>query len=193
MRLFALAFVLGAFVLQNQRSLPGWDGVLPGVAAALACALVPHARRLARGLLVAAAAFLVGFGYSAERAELRLAQSLPLAREGADVTVTGVVSGLPQPGEMGTRFLFDVEDWGGVPPPSRGTLPSTISLAWYAQGEEAVPRVVPCERWRFTVRLKRPRGFANPHGFDFEAWALERGIRATGYVRAIAPKRVAER
>jgi competence protein ComEC len=33
------------------------------------------------------------------------------------------------------------------------------------------------------VRLKRPRGLANPHGFDFEPWALERGIRATGYVR----------
>ncbi|HET9470655.1 MAG TPA: DUF4131 domain-containing protein, partial [Usitatibacter sp.] len=112
MRLFALAFVLGAFVLQNQRSLPGWDGVLPGVAAALACALVAHERRIARGLLVAAAALLLGFGYSAERARLRLAESLPLAMEGADVAVTGVVSGLPQPGEMGTRFLFDVEEWG---------------------------------------------------------------------------------
>ena len=33
------------------------------------------------------------------------------------------------------------------------------------------------------MRLKRPRGLANPHAFDFEPWALERGIRATGYVR----------
>ncbi|HEX4944475.1 MAG TPA: DNA internalization-related competence protein ComEC/Rec2, partial [Usitatibacteraceae bacterium] len=42
-------------------------------------------------------------------------------------------------------------------------------------------------RWRFTVRLKRPRGLANPHTFEFEPWALERGIRATGYVRAAPP------
>jgi competence protein ComEC len=42
------------------------------------------------------------------------------------------------------------------------------------------------ERWRFTVRLKRPHGNLNPHGFDYEAWLFERGIRATGYVR---PKR----
>jgi len=39
------------------------------------------------------------------------------------------------------------------------------------------------ERWRFTVRLRSPHGGANPHGFDYEAWLLERGIRATGYVR----------
>ena len=191
MRLFALAFVLGAFLLQDQRSLPEWNGALPGVAAALACALVPHERRIARGLLVAAAGFLLGFGYSAERAQLRLAESLPLAMEGADVAVTGVVSGLPQRGETGTRFLFDVEAWGDLP--ASGTWPSTLSLAWYAQGDEPLPGVAPCERWRFTARLKRPRGFANPHGFDFEAWALERGIRATGYVRAIAPTRIAHR
>ena len=41
----------------------------------------------------------------------------------------------------------------------------------------------PGERWRFTVRLRRPHGNANPHGFDYEAWLLERGIGATGYVR----------
>ena len=34
-----------------------------------------------------------------------------------------------------------------------------------------------------TVRLKRPHGNANPNGFDFEAWLLERNIRASGYVR----------
>jgi competence protein ComEC len=48
----------------------------------------------------------------------------------------------------------------------------------------------PGERWRFTVRLKRPHGNANPHGFDYEAWLFERGLRATGYVR---PRTVAKR
>ena len=40
-----------------------------------------------------------------------------------------------------------------------------------------------------TVRLRRPRGTANPYGFDYEAWLLERGIHATGYVRGKAPYR----
>ncbi len=39
------------------------------------------------------------------------------------------------------------------------------------------------ERWRLDVRLKRPHGTVNPHGFDVEAWLLENGLRATGYVR----------
>ena len=43
-----------------------------------------------------------------------------------------------------------------------------------------------------TVRLKRPHGNANPNGFDYEAWLLERNIRATGYVRPVPPQRLAE-
>ena len=30
---------------------------------------------------------------------------------------------------------------------------------------------------RFTVRVKAPHGALNPHGFDFELWLLEQGIR----------------
>ena len=49
-------------------------------------------------------------------------------------------------------------------------------------------KVKPGESWKFTVRLKRPHGNANPHAFDYEVWLLERGIRATGYVRANPPQ-----
>jgi competence protein ComEC len=44
------------------------------------------------------------------------------------------------------------------------------------------------------VRLKRPYGTHNPHGFDLEAWMLEQGIAASGYVRERpAPQRLAAR
>jgi competence protein ComEC len=66
-------------------------------------------------------------------------------------------------------------------------IPSRVSLAWYnGLSPEEFQEVQPVragERWRFTVRLRRPHGSVNPHGFDYEAWLLERGIRATGYVR----------
>ena len=193
MRLFALAFVAGAFVLQQQRSLPEPRLAGLGLAAALACTLVPAHRRIACALSAIVCGALVGFGHSAWRAEMRLAQSLPPSLEGRDVVVTGIVSGLPQVREPATRFLFDVESWeeGVAPAPAR--LPGTLSLAWYARDGEPPP-ILPCERWRLTVRLKPPRGLANPHTFDFEAWALERGIRATGYVRGEdAARRIAER
>ena len=44
-------------------------------------------------------------------------------------------------------------------------------------------RLHPGERWRLTVRLRRPHGNANPQGFDYEAWLLERNIRVLGAVR----------
>jgi len=39
------------------------------------------------------------------------------------------------------------------------------------------------QHWQFKVRLKRPHGFQNPGGFDYEAWLWQRGIRAIGYIR----------
>ena len=66
--------------------------------------------------------------------------------------------------------------------------PRRLSLAWYAQWHRSgpsdpVPDLVAGERWRLVVRLKRPHGTVNPHGFDVEAWLLQNGLRATGYVR----------
>ena len=75
-------------------------------------------------------------------------------------------------------------------------MPPHISLAWYrspdAADDDASP-LIPVragERWRFTVRLKRPHGNFNPHGFDYEAWLFERDIRATGYVRPRSAERI---
>ncbi|HEX4779701.1 MAG TPA: DNA internalization-related competence protein ComEC/Rec2, partial [Usitatibacter sp.] len=79
------------------------------------------------------------------------------------------------------RFVFDVERVS----PAGSRVPSQVSLSWYGQAGEdgAAPPLVAGDRWRFTVRLKRPRGLKNPHAFDLEPWAIERGIRAMGYVR----------
>jgi competence protein ComEC len=74
------------------------------------------------------------------------------------------------------------------------SVPRRVVLSWW--GREAYrdrpARLRAGERWQLIVRLRRPRGTANPHGFDYEAWLLERGLRATGYVgRANANRRLA--
>lgn len=181
MRCLVAGLLLGVALLQQQARLPAFPFLLAASAVLLAAAL-PR-RALPRCALLAIAGVLLGAGYAAWRAEARLAEALPFALEGEDVVVTGVVASLPQLNERGTRFLFDVESGSGVP--------RRVSLAWYRErGADAPPppKLVPGERWTFTVRLKRPRGLGNPHTFDFEAWALERGIRATGYVRPKADR-----
>jgi competence protein ComEC len=192
MRLGILCFVAGAWWLQQQPSLPelgwAWGALVAGVAAAAWRPAPGWAGRL-RVLLVMATCTALGFAWAAWRAELRLAEALPPQWEGRDIAVIGVVSALPQSHARGTRFEFDVER---VLTPGAG-VPRRIVLSWWGtpalDGRPAsFPQLEPGERWRLTVRLRRPRGTANPHGFDYEAWLVERDIRATGYVRPKAPR-----
>ena len=197
MRIFVLAFAGGIWLLQQQAVLPAvpWLAAL-GAGALLMLAWLARLKKSALAIrrlfvptaLLAAGAAL-GFVWAVGFAHLRLAHELPAASEGRDIELSGVVAGLPQALERGVRFEFDVEDAdSGVPP--------RISLAWYrsrdATDDDASP-LIPVragERWRFTVRLKRPHGNLNPHGFDYEAWLFERGIRATGYVRPRSAERI---
>src|SRR6266511_3938882 len=171
MRCLLLAFALGVLALQQQAELPSAARAV-WIALPLAIALLFYAIGLG------------GFFYAAWRAEARLADELSGAWEGRDVEIVGVIDELPQPGERGTRFALAVEQ---VLTPG-AVVPSRLSLGWYGswRGERAredVPELRGGERWDLTVRLKRPHGTVNPHGFDVEAWLLENEFRATGYVR----------
>jgi len=193
------AFAAGATLLQWQPVLPSAPplliaaGVLAGIALALGrvaaslavagAAAAPFAAVVV-GALVAVTAGLQGFGYAAWRAETRLADALPPEWEGVDIALTGIVDELPQSSPRGTRFAFAVER---VATPG-AVVPARLSLVWYAQlrkdgTSDPPPPLAAGERWRLTVRLKRPHGNVNPHGFDIEAWLLENNLRATGYVR----------
>ena len=190
MRGFAIAFLLATCWVQHSASLV--EPWLPLVACGL-IALLPalRARGPVRVVLFAAAGLALGVGLATGRAHERLGDELPKPGEGRDITVEGVVAGLPHRTDRGVRFLLQPKTVLTEEAP----LPSLVSVTWYAPSKpgSAMPTVQAGERWRITVRLRRPRGLANPHGFEFESWALQRGIRATGYVRpAPAPERLAE-
>jgi competence protein ComEC len=179
MRLGFIAFTAGAALLQVQAALPEWRAL--GAAAALGIAGVLLGVRLRQGAVVAAAgAALLGFAWAGAFAQWRIADRLDPALEGRDLAVTGVIASLPQPFERGVRFELDVED-------AEAPLPRRVLVSWYNgltpdEFQDVLP-VRAGERWRFTLRLKRPRATANPHAYDWELAALERGIGASGYVR----------
>jgi competence protein ComEC len=187
MRSAILGFTAGVLALQTSAALPSHALMLACLAVALA--LIAFARTAigrksgpVKAGIAACAGTLLGYAWAAFLAHHTLAPQLNPADEGRDLTVTGVIDSLPYRFEQGLRFNLQVErtETPNVQVPPR------IALSWYAdrRGEAGLPEVLtPGERWRLTVRLQRPHGNANPGGFDYEAWLLEQGVRATGYVR----------
>ncbi|HEY2561911.1 MAG TPA: DNA internalization-related competence protein ComEC/Rec2 [Caldimonas sp.] len=180
-----LAWLAGVALQLQERTLLPVDGY--AAIAAFALLAIVLALLLRRTFLVTtavAAALAAGFAVSGWQASLRLADTLPSSLEGKDLLVTGVVASLPQQGPSGLRFRFVVDD-GGAP----AGVPRVLALGWYAGWHEDAAVVQPRQdlragqRWRLTVRLRRPHGNLNPHGFDYELALLEQGVRATGYVR----------
>jgi competence protein ComEC len=149
-----------------------------------------------RLVLASLACGVLAFAATGWRADLRLSEALPEALEGRDLVVVGVIAGLPQRAPEAWRFSFEVESaqWSD-PAAAAGaaltpvTLPRRLALGWYAgaQGTQAagLPTLRAGQRWQLTLRLKRPHGARNPHGFDHELHLFEQGLRATGYVRTV--------
>ncbi len=211
MRLWILAFAAGVLCLQQQPVLPEPSLLLALAVIALLSlsmlavgmnALMPG-RAVSLGGLLLLSGLAAGFAWSGWMAQQRIAQRLDAALEGRPLRLTGVVRGLPQLFDGGLRFefeatqalLLDVSDAADVlyaPDASSVpglSLPARLSLSWYGAAP-ALRSLRAGERWQLDVRLKRPRGTVNPHGFDFEAWLLERGIAASGSVMARGVQRL---
>ncbi len=208
MRLSILCFAAGVWLLQWQPFLPYTSDLallaMASVILIVGAGYLTGAVGVRLRFLVPVGAFLLGFCWAGGMAQWRLADALAESDEGRDIAVVGIVAGLPQAFENGLRFEFRVEALpdGGA---EASRIPEHLSLAWYrgwrrdldvadidkltkneaAAGSHDVPQLHVGERWRLTVRLKRPHGNVNPHGFDYEAWLLATGVRATGYVRSV--------
>jgi competence protein ComEC len=209
MVVFALGFVVGAWWLQQQEHLIHshhlllvWlFGLLVAFGVSRYCRRVSS--RFSYHVVVklfglSALAVMAGLTWANTLAHVRLSEALPAVWEQRDIRIVGVVANLPERTERGERFLLDVEQV--LTPAAR--VPSTIALSYYTEQptQAAMPhsdyfsaknsvKSLPMqfhagERWQLTVRLKRPHTTYNPHGYDYEAWLLSEGVRATGTVRS---------
>lgn len=130
---------------------------------------------------------LAGGAWSTHAAQRELRARLPSALEGRTLVVSGRIAGLPrrEPGRIRFQLAASrIADTNGVPLPRVGR----IALSWY-RPQGPTPQVG--ERWRFRVRLRRPRGLADPGAFDYALWAFAHGIGAGGYVYHGAGMRLA--
>lgn len=126
--------------------------------------------------------FALGITWGTASGQLMLQKRLPEVLVGEDLLVTGRISDLPIRDERRQRFTLEVESV--VNPRTSESIdtdfPYKLQISWYAND---IPELRSGEQWQCLVRLKRPRGFANPGGFDYQAWLLRRDVGAVGYVR----------
>ncbi|TVQ50261.1 MAG: DNA internalization-related competence protein ComEC/Rec2 [Gammaproteobacteria bacterium] len=162
LRLAAWMLLGNLFVLQLSALPPGGWLALVALGALLLCVW----RYPGPAAALAMAAWT---GWSASQAlEMRLPDTLA----GQDVTVTGRVADFPRHGRVRSSFLFEVDS-------APAGVPRRLQLSWYGSSRPLVPG----EALTLEVRLRPPRGLANPGGSDQAGRLFRAGIGASGYVR----------
>jgi competence protein ComEC len=169
----ACALLAGATSVQVAPALPPVGATLVATAT-LVLLWAWRAEALVRVPVV----FVLGAAWAAHAGSAALALRLPVALEGAEVEVEGFIDGLPRRGERSDRFeLAHATVQVGT---RTERIDGIVRLAVYDERRALVPG----QRVRAIAKLKRPRGTQNPGGFDFERFALQQRVAATGYVRA---------
>ena len=121
--------------------------------------------------------FVFGFVWASAYATLIHNKQLTNSLESKEVLISGRVIDLPVQGVRSIKFLFKIDEV--ITPIEDLAFPSKIRLSWYDLNKQ----VRSGEKWQFLVKLKKPHGLSNPHGFDYEKWLFQHQIGATGYVR----------
>lgn len=124
--------------------------------------------------------FLLGFTWAWWYAQSTLSWQLPKEWEGQPLIATGYVATMPEGGSDETTFIFKLISLQYEQ--QHISKPTLIRLTW-RNPSHAIHAGDHCE---LPVKLKRIHGTQNPGGFDMEAWALQKGLRATGNI--INPK-----
>ncbi|WP_020561179.1 DNA internalization-related competence protein ComEC/Rec2 [Thiofilum flexile] len=180
MRRLAFGLLLGCLSALLLPTLPlkGWSIVC----VVLGCLGVIYSLILSRfqPLFLILSTACIGWGYSTVSAHHLLEQRIPNSWEGQDITVTGQVIDLPSFDGQNTRFTFAVQSAKPIDPKLPAHDLGRIKLTWYQTKALAVQAG---EVWQLRIRAKRPTGFINQHGFDYERWLVTERISATGYVR----------
>ncbi len=165
-----LAFLAGILLLQTRAVLPPvwWLYCLPFAVAGIAI-------NRYRGLTLICC-LVTGFLWAQFQANTLIHQRLPTHITHKTLHVRGYVASLPEQLANRTRFEFDIIQ---IDSPTLTAFPHKVRLSWYS---EKSLMLRPGDEWQLNLRLRSPHDFMNPGSFDYNAWLLQQGIVATGYV-----------
>ncbi|QKJ67052.1 DNA internalization-related competence protein ComEC/Rec2 [Deefgea piscis] len=174
--LFIFAWVLGVITLQWQATLPAvtWPLAMSCLALGLwFCLKRFNQHRALQWLVLLVLAFSLGFAWATWRAQIRMAQRIPVDLVGQTVWMSGFIADLPQESRYGPRFIF--------------TPDADPKRAWAVDRIQVNAKGGPFgagERWRLQLKLKPIHGVVNAAGFDLEAWFLQQNIAAIASMKS---------
>lgn len=144
------------------------------------------AHPLCRKTVMLLLALTLGFSWVALAIHSELEHRLPKNLEGKTLLVQGVIASIPVTKLHSISLLFQIRTLNHSQYSSVVRLPMKVRLSWYGKFPGAqrthTAKLKIGDAWMLAVRLKRPHGFKNPGGFDYETWLMQQRISATGYV-----------
>lgn len=146
-------------------------------AAALACTGFIFKKRSALSFVPLIVFFSVSLWQQNRGVQEAIDMQLPSELEGEAMVLEGIVVTIPE--RDGDFVRFQIKPNTIQLKDNHFSLPldGLLRLSWRTEQQPSLG-----ESWQLQVKLKRPRGFVNPKGFDYQAWLLSKGIIATGYV-----------
>ncbi len=176
MRAFVLGFLSGVVFLFSQKNLPSFS---------FFCFLIPLILvifflkfQFFNLIFYFLLGVVFGAGYSFNVAQNNLKEQLKKEYSNQDVFISGVVLNKPQKIEKGVRFLIE---------PNNPNFPKKILVRWYENNKNLKnnpsSNLNAGDEVHLNLRLKKPHGFYNEGGMDYEGRLFAEGIGATAYVR----------
>ncbi len=176
---YALMLLLGLLAVPSLPQLYSSQILLVVTAIAALC-LAPS--RIGRGLVFFLGGFCIATITLASLVQRQVPDNLTQHDVLVDVTVEGPVT---VEGQMLRMHAIVKGMWGaesGVCDGCAEMAGRKLRLSWRFPAYSR-PQVGAGQSCHLRLRLKRPRGFVNFGGFDYQAWLLNQSLSATGYVK----------
>lgn len=120
------------------------------------------------------AGLLCGIAWTSWYASTSLQIRLPERLESQPIQIEGIISSIPIPGQYGVNFLFAVNHMNDM----------QVRLTWNTEQKLHVG-----DHYLLTVRLKHIHAMRNPGTYNYETWAFENHIMASGSVLSTKQQR----
>lgn len=176
---WTLGFLIGVVWIANCANLPSIKLAYLMIAIGIIFISLVLLQIISCSWILFFTAFCLGFSWALINAHHRLNQQLPKNLEGQTLLVQGRILTIPEFYQHALHFDYLVKEIKNGP---LLNYPLHVRINAYYQNVTRLTGLSQNDIWQFAIRLRRPRSFLNPGGFDYQAELFQQNIQATGYI-----------